>query len=291
MTASLTWLADALRAEGCRVVEEGDWKHRGRSGSFEPYGVLWHHTGSTSSASNPFPTKDVLINGRPDLAGPLCHVGIGYDGVCHVIAAGRANHAGACNGFGPFSSSQDGNSQLVGFEVDYDGTQHMSAAQEDATTRCSAAVLKRFSRNEDYACRHEETSTTGKWDTGHISGDQLRGMIRDYLNGDDMPSAEEVAAEVWRYDQSGATPQAWAFQRDVATKTWGTDGIIQAPDRVTDAYWAAATYVHNMGEWVLQVRDYTQAGGPLQTQLAAIQAQLDEITGQLGETRQEGNTR
>lgn len=187
---TLTWLADALRAEGCRVVEEGDWEHRGRPGTFDPYGVLWHHTGSTSSASNPFPTKDVLINGRPDLAGPLCQVGIGYDGVCHVIAAGRANHAGACNGWGPFTSAEDGNTQLVGFEIDYDGTQAMSAAQQDAATRCSAAVLKRFGKNESYAARHEETSTTGKWDTGGISGDQLRSMIGNYLDGkgDDVPN-------------------------------------------------------------------------------------------------------
>jgi hypothetical protein len=279
--SNIPWLADALRAEGCRVVEEGNWEGRGRPGSFAPTGVLWHHTGSTSSASNPFPTKNTLINGRPDLEGPLCHVGIGYDGVCHVIAAGRANHAGACNGFGPFTSNEDGNTQLVGFEIDYDGTQHMSSAQEDAATRCSAAVLKRLGKDEGWAARHEETSTTGKWDTGHVTGDQLRGMIRDYLNGDDMPSAEEVAREVWQYDQSGDTSQAWSYQKNGHRNVWVTDGIIEAPERVTDDFWAAATYVHNMGEWVLQVRDYTQAGGPLQTQLAAIQRQLDDITARL----------
>lgn len=251
---TITWLADALRAEGCRVVEEGDWKHRGRPGTFEPYGVLWHHTGSTASSSNPFPTKNVLINGRPDLEGPLCHVGIGYDGVCHVIAAGRANHAGACNGFGPFTSNQDGNAQLVGFEIDYDGTQAMSSAQRDAATRCSAAVLKRFNRNEDYAARHAETSTTGKWDTGGVTGDQLRGMIRDYLNGDDDVSAKEV---------------------------WQTDGLIEAPDRVSDNYWAGATFMHNMGEWVLACRDYTQAAGPIQAKLDAIQSQLDALAARL----------
>ena len=195
--SDIPWLADALRDEGCRVVEEGDWEHRGRDGSFAPYGVLWHHTGSTASYSNPFPTKNTLINGRPDLAGPLCHVGIGYDGVCHVIAAGRANHAGACNGFGPFSSSQDGNAQLVGFEIDYDGTQHMSPEQKDAATRCSAAVLKRFNRNEDYAARHAETSTTGKWDTGGVTGDQLRAMIRDYFeNGGTMAFDDQEETQI-----------------------------------------------------------------------------------------------
>lgn len=196
---TIPWLADALRDEGCRVVEEGDWEHRGRPGSFEPTGVLWHHTGSTASESNPFPTKSVLINGRPDLEGPLCHVGIGYDGVCHVIAAGRANHAGACSGWGPFTSSEDGNTQLVGFEIDYDGTQAMSAAQFDAATRCSAAVLKRLGHDEEWAARHEETSTTGKWDTGGVTGEELRGAIRSYLAGEDqgepMPTYVRVRHE------------------------------------------------------------------------------------------------
>jgi hypothetical protein len=187
----LPWLADALRAEGATVREEPGWKTRGRpssSGQFNPYGVLWHHTGSTSSPSNPCPTLRMCITGRPDLPGPLCQVVIGYDGVCHVIAAGRANHAGRCSGWGPFSTG-DANWQLVGFEIDYNGTQAMSAKQKDAATRASAACLKRFKHDEGYAARHQETSVTGKWDTGGVTGPQLRAMIRDYMeNGDeDMP--------------------------------------------------------------------------------------------------------
>ena len=70
----------------------------------------------------------MCVNGRPDLPGPLAHVVIGYDGVCHVIAAGRANHAGESNGNGPLATG-DVNAQLVGAEIDYDGTQPMGSAQ------------------------------------------------------------------------------------------------------------------------------------------------------------------
>lgn len=181
----LSWLADALRDEGCKVVEESGWKNRGRpnsTGAFNPYGVAMHHTGTKSSSSNPHPTLGMCINGRSDLPGPLCQVLIGYDGKCHVIAAGRANHAGECNGFGPFSSG-DGNAQLVGFEIDYDGTQAMSAAQKDAATRAGAAVLRRMKKAANYAATHKETSTTGKWDTGGVTGDQWRNMIGDRLGG------------------------------------------------------------------------------------------------------------
>lgn len=179
----LTWLADALRAEGCKVKEEGDWKHRGRpssTGSFSPYGVAMHHTGTKSSSSNPCPTLGMCINGRSDLPGPLAHVVIGYDGVCHVIAAGRANHAGECNGYGPFSSG-DGNAQLVGFEIDYDGTQAISSAQRDAATRAGAAVLRKMSKPASHTATHKETSTTGKWDTGGVTGDWWRNQIASRL--------------------------------------------------------------------------------------------------------------
>jgi len=196
-----SWLADALRAEGCTVAEDcGDWAHRGRpssTGAFNPYAVLLHHTGATASASNPFPSKSTLINGRSDLPGPLCHVGIGYDGVCHMVAAGRANHAGTNRGSGPVPAG-DGNAQMIGVEIDYNGTQAISAAQKDAATRVAAACVKRFKRNADYVRIHAETSTSGKWDTGGVSGATWRSLVTAQIqDGDDMPTAQEIADAVW----------------------------------------------------------------------------------------------
>jgi len=187
-----TWLPDALRAEGCTVVTYDGWKNRGRpasTGEFDPYAALWHHTGTHSSKADPNPSLSVCINGRPDLAGPLCQVLIGYDGVCHVIAAGRANHAGTCNGAGP-TKSGDGNAQMVGFEIDFDGSQQMSDVQYDAAIRAGAAVVKHYEHDQDYCLGHKETSTTGKWDPGGYSMDAMRKAVKDHLasgGGDDMP--------------------------------------------------------------------------------------------------------
>ena len=136
------WIADALRAEGCKVKEYPGWQNRGRpasSGGYDPQGPQLHHTGSTTSYGNPAPTLNMCVNGRADLPGPLCAVVIGYDGICHVIAAGRANHAGTSNGFGPYSAG-DGNSQCVGFELDYNGTQAPSTEQKDAAARVGCGV-------------------------------------------------------------------------------------------------------------------------------------------------------
>lgn len=186
------WIADALREEGCKVKEHGDWKNRGRpasSGGYDPQGPCNHHTGTHTSYANPAPTLQTCIQGRSDLPGPLCAVLIGYDGTCHVIAAGRANHAGEHNGFGPYHSG-DGNEQMIGAELDYDGTQDPSPEQKDAATRFDAAMIKHFGHEPKWVVIHKETSTTGKWDTGQVSGDAWRSRVKEYMQGkeeDDMP--------------------------------------------------------------------------------------------------------
>lgn len=137
-------LATWFRQEGLNVIEEPGWSTRGRpssTGSFNPSGVLWHHTGTKTSSSNPHPTISLLINGRSDLPGPLCQASPCYAGHVHVIAAGRANHAGDAKSSGPMPAG-DGNAMYVGFECDYDGTQKMSAAQYEAAIGCAAAVLR-----------------------------------------------------------------------------------------------------------------------------------------------------
>ena len=200
------WLADALRAEGCKVKEVDGWKNRGRpasSGQFEPFGTLWHHTATTTSYSNPNPTLNLCINGRSDLPGPLCQVLIGYDGTCHVIAAGRANHGGEHSGFGPFPRG-DCNAMMMGWEIDYNGSQPMSPQQKDAAARASAACLKRWKKDQSYVAIHKETSVTGKWDTGGVPGDEARRLTKQQLEGDDdMPLSKEdierIAAAVWAY--------------------------------------------------------------------------------------------
>lgn len=181
--ATIPWLADVLRAEGVQVVEEGDWSNRMRPGSFEPIGVLWHHTaGATTSTSNPYPSLEIVINGRPDLAGPLAQALVDYNGVFHVISAGRCNHAGLARASGPIPAG-DGNTMLIGWEIDYDGvSQSMSTAQYNASLRATAAVLRRLGRSASYARGHRETSTTGKIDPSFVDLDVMRADVAALLN-------------------------------------------------------------------------------------------------------------
>jgi hypothetical protein len=73
--------------------EAAGWTTRGRTWAvFNPtFGVIDHHTAA------PFDTDRVLIDGRPDVPGPLCQWAHHTDGVVVLIAAGLANHAGVAS--------------------------------------------------------------------------------------------------------------------------------------------------------------------------------------------------
>jgi hypothetical protein len=225
------WLADVLRAEGCRVSETAGWKSRGRPGSYAPFGVLNHHTATASaSASNPAPTLNLCINGRSDLPGPLCQVMIGYDGVCHIVAAGRANHAGSARSSPPIPAG-DGNSMMVGFEWDYSGTAPPSAAQYQAAIRANAAVLRRMGRNASYAKGHRETSVEGKIDPFGVDLDRMRAEIAVRLAGGPGPGDDDLplndADKKWLTDMVDARVNLQIRQL-LAPNQEGYNRIIQA---------------------------------------------------------------
>lgn len=174
------WMADEYREAGLKVVEVAGWKNRGRpasTGSFNPQGPTTdHHTGTKTSASRTMPTLQTLIKGRPDLPGPLCQNGIGFDGTVYVIAAGRANHAGRIGkgGVAGMPKGADGNALAIGQEVDTNGTQKLSEAQRHALAVVNAVNIKHFNRGTAYVHRHADISGTGKWDIGNLTTAQCR---------------------------------------------------------------------------------------------------------------------
>ena len=238
---AIIWLADVLRRAGVAVVEEGNWQARGVAGSFAPIGVLWHHTAATSSPGNPAPALGICINGRQDLQGPLCHALVDYNGVFHVISANRANHAGASGGSGPIPSG-DGNTMLVGWEIDYNGvSQSMTAAQYSASVRATAAVLRALGKDANHARGHRETSTTGKIDPGGIDLNAMRADVARRMHGVAISDwsgdgyadvlGVDSAGDLWYYANNGLKLSArkklgagWATFRHVKAADWSGDG-------------------------------------------------------------------
>jgi hypothetical protein len=127
----LTDLADGLRARGLTVVEVDGWKTRGVVNQNPPHqrlaleavaGVLRHHTATNRNAftNSDAPTLGLLTNGRSDLPGPLCQLGLGRNGTVYVVAAGLGNHAGRGWAF-PGVPEDSGNWYLLGIEMESSG--------------------------------------------------------------------------------------------------------------------------------------------------------------------------
>lgn len=83
MTNSLLWLPQVLRDAGLEVLEHGGWQNRGHGDMGAVQGLLCHHTCGPLH----LPGINVLVNGRPDLGGPLCNLGLGRSGKYYMIAA------------------------------------------------------------------------------------------------------------------------------------------------------------------------------------------------------------
>lgn len=169
----LTWLADVLRAEGRVVVEVSGWQTRGTGAFSTALGVLLHHT--AGAATGNFPSLPVLVSGRAGLPGPLANLGLARDGTWYVIAAGRANHAGA--GVLPFCPRNQGNEHLIGVEAESTGRGDWTGAQLDSYPRGVAALLRHLGLDASRAAGHKEWAPSRKIDPAGWPGD-LAGFRR-----------------------------------------------------------------------------------------------------------------
>lgn len=151
---SLTWLPQVLLGAGLKVSETPDWKSRGRAEMGTVKGVMCHHTATAASAPGNMPTLQMLIDGRPDLPGPLAQLGLGRDGTFFIVAAGRCNHAGA----GSWQGVTTGNSSFIGIEAENSGLPDnpWPSVQIDAYEHGAAAILKKIKSDAIMCCGHKE---------------------------------------------------------------------------------------------------------------------------------------
>lgn len=189
-----------LRATGLEVVVLPGWEDRGRpasTGSFDPVGVLWHHTGGSSDTRAY--AEWMTYEGRSDLPAPLCQLSISRAGVVYVCAAGRSNHAGKAKASGSVAAG-DGNALYVGVECMNTGSEGWSPAQYGAMVATGAVLADLLGTSVEAQRAHRETSVTGKWDPGQLDMDRFRADIaaritadqEDEMNKDQERKLDEV---------------------------------------------------------------------------------------------------
>lgn len=245
----LTNLADVLRAEGLKVEEVYGWKTRGRpksAGGFDPVGVACHHT-ATYKGTPDRNVVQLLVNGRPDLPGPLCQLGLGRDGTVYVIAAGRGNHAGSAKSSGTVAAG-DGNSLYIGIEAFNDGRgEPWPQVQYDAYVKLCAVLCLKVTGNSVNTVRgHKEISLTGKIDPT-FDMDRFRTAVAAMTKPEPKPEPEpvltaDIRVATWNIgDGKGKVRDLHNIARDadvIALQEAGDRGKELAAFLVRHPFWA-----------------------------------------------------
>ncbi|SDN74091.1 peptidoglycan recognition protein family protein [Allokutzneria albata] len=232
MAYSLTWMPGVLREAGLNVVEIGGWQNRGHGNFSDVRGVLLHHTAGPASGN--FPSQNVVVNGRPGLAGPLCNLGLGRDGTWFIVAAGAAYHAGS--GYVGWCGRDNGNNHLIGVEAESTGRGDWTAAQHESYPRGVAALLDHVGLPADRALAHKEWAPGRKIDPAGWPGDMggFRGSVDEWMTGDGMPSPEEIATAVWSHilaqpDKPENKQAAWVWLTFANVAAWKSADALTAP--------------------------------------------------------------
>jgi hypothetical protein len=236
-------LPQRLRAHGLKVVEHDGWLTRGRpasTGGFDPVGVLCHHT-ATGKATSDANVVRLLIGGRSDLPGPLCHMGLARDGTVHMIAAGRANHAGKAKASGTVGAG-DGNVLYIGIEAFNDGVgEKWPTVQYDAYALLAAVLSDEITNNSAQTVRgHKETSVTGKIDPTFDMNAFRSHVAADLAKLTAPPTAEKPETTVTALPLAFKTPmpantQRAHFDPAVGDARWAIDHVSEmaiGPDLV-----------------------------------------------------------
>lgn len=172
-------LGQELKNHGLKVQKVKGWRDRGHPGTFQPRGVMFHHTASNKLSGNA-PALGIVTFGRVDLPGPLSQFVVGRDGTIFFVAAGRAYHAGEGGPLEGIPANQ-GNDYLVGVECENDGLgEKWPEVQKRAIGMLFAVLCKRMDVGAGKVIGHKEW-TTRKIDPANIDMDTFRGRVRGYL--------------------------------------------------------------------------------------------------------------
>lgn len=181
----LTDLPDAVAKSGLPVVQVDGWRTRGHGPMVSVDAVVCHHTATSAKAAGNYPSLTIVRDGRGDLPGPLCNLGLGRDGTVYIVAAGYAYHAGAVR------SSWMTNDHSIGIEAEHDGISSWPALLEDAYARLCAALAEHYDLPTARVLGHKEVcAPVGRKTDPNFDMDAFRVQITDL--GDDIVTEDDI---------------------------------------------------------------------------------------------------
>jgi hypothetical protein len=176
------------------------------------FGCITHHTGDDAPDSA---DRQIIINGRSDLPGPLAQFGLNDDGVVDLITFLRANHAGGGDpevleavineSYGNYPpktqyhegspGATDGNDCFYGVETYYSGSHPMTSAQYESLTKLWAAICDHYGWSAKSVIGHKEWSNW-KIDPGKVDMNELRGDIQALLDKGPYKQTPNITAAI-----------------------------------------------------------------------------------------------
>lgn len=179
-------LADVLRAGGLTVVEVPGWKTRGRAWASNPDGFIAHHTGG---GDNVGAAVALVRDGHSDLPGPLSQFVLSPDGIWHLVAAGRSNHAGP----GRWQGVTSGNSEMLGCEAMNrgDGKDVWEPVQMHSYAQGAAVLAEHFGFPASMVCGHKEWALPkGRKIDPTFEMAPFRELVADIMDDGDTPAGQ-----------------------------------------------------------------------------------------------------
>jgi hypothetical protein len=171
--------------------------------SFQPVGVMWHHTACNPLATGNMPSLNWCRNpGKYAGQARACHILVGRDGKLQIIAGRGAYHAGAGGPLkvnGTTIPKDLGNRQLIGIEIEASSTTKINAknrqtpkhgmnpAQFDAVAKFCAALFDNLKWDTDAAIRHQDWAPGRKIDVG-IPLKDIRTAIDSHRKAASVPA-------------------------------------------------------------------------------------------------------
>lgn len=250
----------AARRFGLTVEVVPGAETRGAS-NFTPKVFVGHHTAGAKTGARP--SLNLCVVGRSDLAGPLCNWFLDRNGVCVIVAAGVANHAGA----GSFRGIS-GNLNAQGCEAEDDGDGNWADAQIIAYPKVVAAGLSlnvAGHRDASWYCSHR-TWTPRKIDPAGISDPWMRERVNDLFSGkdDDVSYEDAVRAvrDVLSIQNKLNVPSGQKNNDNLAVNLTGMgQANVNTQNRITSGLTAVQGAIVKVQDAITLVHDDTELQG------------------------------